>query len=504
MTVASYDLFVDWADNGNFTDPGDDVSADWCAADIDRGYASPLARVARTGRATFTLRNTSQAYSPELEANVVPSRQVKFEMTYDGNTVTLFRGFLENIRPASGIRGRDEVLLDCVDGMAFLDIFEGRLGIQRNVYADDIISNVVDDVYTPPATNYQDGLNLFPTSGERWALSMKRAPFQAAAQEKIRASQKILDACVSDWGRFFIAKDGTVTYFNRHQMPLDDTVDLTLDDDMQGLSYSKPATEVRNHVTVTYLPRKVGQKNEVLGQFAPEGSLQVKPLRTETYEIPFREPSNQALEVGGLNVITPVSGTDYMATDDDAGEGNDVTSNLSVTFTAYADHAEITIENTDNATDAFIQFLQVRGQVVRTREPETIQVRDTASIDAHEQRHLPTEATLMSNTAQAQSLADYLLDVYKDPQPVVRGVQILGNESATFMAAVRDLELMDKVDLSETQTGLSNFQGHIFRLRHRIPNSREHWLTFDVEQPYDVGTPFFLGDALDSGHVMIY
>jgi hypothetical protein len=71
---------------------------------------------------------------------------------------------------------------------------------------------------------------------------------------------------------------------------------------------------------------------------------------------------------------------------------------------------------------------------------------------------------------------------------------------------VRDLELMDRVVITETQTGLSGWAGHIMRMTHRYANRYDHRLIFDLEQAYDIeGTPFRIDvSTFDSGHVMIY
>lgn len=506
---ATYQLHIDWDNDGSFATSGDNVTADLqLPAIIERGYASPLARMPSVGRATFVLNNQAQTYSPPLDSGVVPWRPVRFQMVYDSTTVVLFRGFIEAIRPAAGAYRQRNAVIECVDAMALLDIFEGRIAIQVNAYADDIISDVVDDVYSPPATNYQAGINQFPTSGEHWTINQALAQVgtgQAAVQENARAAQKIQDACVADWGRFFISKAGAPTFFNRHQMPLYTSTALTLDDNMQELAYEKRVSDVYNWVEVTYLPRAVSEGNEVLGRFAPEKAARIGPLETDTFVINYRDPINQAIAIGGISVLSPVNGTDYAVTDDELGEGADISANLNISFTAYADKAEIEIENTDASDDAYIQFLQVRGKAVRSREPETVVAADNTSINAYGQRKLPVKAPLMANNAQAQALASYLLDVYKGPQHIVDEVRILANKSDTFMKAVRDLELMDRVSITETQTGLSAFVGHIYRMRHVIASKREHWLSFALETPYDVGgTPFILGDTLDSGHILIY
>jgi len=151
-------------------------------------------------------------------------------------------------------------------------------------------------------------------------------------------------------------------------------------------------------------------------------------------------------------------------------------------------------------------LLQVRGKAVRSREPVTVIAQDATSIAAYQKRKLSLQAPLISDPQQAQEIADYLLGYYKDPLNEVQGIAILANKDATWMAAVRDLELCDRVVITETQVGLSAWAGYIYALTHTIDHRYNHKLSFNLEEAYPLaGTPFRLDtSALNSGHVLIY
>jgi hypothetical protein len=496
--VASYELYVDWNNDGDFGDSGEDISADLIEATVQRGYSTALARMPAVTRATFVLTNVSKDYSPPLQSNVLPRRPVKWEMTYGGSTVTLFRGFLDGIEPDFGQRGERRVRLECVDAMALLDLFEGEIALQTSVYADDLIDEIVAAVYTPPSTAYQSGINQFVTSAEGWQ-------HEGIAVEEIKASQKIEEVCTSDWGRFFIAKDGAPTFYNRHQMPLDDSTELTLNSTMLRMIYRKAIPTVYNYVEVTCYPRTVGVTNEVLGRISQQNAPRIEASDSQTFVLRFRDPANAKIKIGGKDCVTPVSGTDFQVTSDPGGGGDNENANITPSATFYGDHAEVTLTN-GAAHPVFVQRLQVRGLAVRVREPITVVAQDATSIAAYQKRRLPIKAPLLSDPADALLLAQYLLDYYKDPVNEVNGLEILANKNATWMAAVRDLELMDRVVITETQTGLSGWAGHIMRMTHRYANRYDHRLIFDLEQAYDIeGTPFRIDvSTFDSGHVMIY
>lgn len=498
---AAYTLEIDWDGDGDFADSGEDVTADLLfPASIDRKFSNPLARMASTGRATFVLDNQLQNYSPPLQANVLPRRAVKFSMTYDGATLVLFRGFLESIRPTSGQYRERRVTLECVDALDVLSREEGEIALQEDVWADDVIDAVISAVYTPPSTDYDQGVNLFPISADRWN-DERGYQAGARAEETIAATSKILDAATSDWGHFFIAGNGAPTYRNR-VYELEATTALTLSGQTTGLDYNKSVGSVYNHVAVTCHPRAVGEVPEVLGRISQQDAPAIEASDGATFEIRFRD-SVTGDRLGGKDCLTPVKGTDLETTADPAGSGGSENGNISVSATFYGTRAEVTVENSA-AYAVYVQKLQVRGLAVRTREQVTMVAEDAASQAAYEKRKFRVNAPLLAYQSAAQRLATHLVARYKDPQDDVRGVRFVANYNATLMAAARDLDLLDRVVLSETQTGLSSFNGLIYALKHTIHNRYHHEVTMSLKEIYDPGTPFRLGDTMDSGHILIY
>ena len=504
--TATYTLKVDWDNDGDFLDAGEDISADRISANIRRGFSSPLTRMAVVGRATFLLRNSAQSYSPPLEAGVLPSRAVQYSMTYDATEVVLFTGKVESIKPSFGQYRDRRCVLECVDDTALLDIHEGDIAMQTGVYAPDLIAAVVAAVYTPGGTDYQSGINFFPTSGDRWNWrAFDDAPRVRGPWESIRASSKILDCCAADWGRFFIAKDGDPTFHNRHHTALDTTTELTIDDLMTGMSYQKTSSTIHNAIDVTCTPRRIGQNLEVVGAISQDSGPRIEGSDSREFTLRFRDPVNSEITVGGKDCVTPVAGTDYKCTSDESGEGDDKTGDVTCSATFYGDRAEIELTNADTAP-VYVQKLQVRAYPVRSQGEVTMSASDATSIAAYGKRKLAISAPLMNTQAEALALAEYLLDVYKDPVDCVEGLTFQANRNATLIAAARDLELQDRVIVSETQTGLSAVAGYIYSIQHTITAAgRDHRVTLNLQTGYDPGTPFRLDDStLESGHVLIY
>lgn len=510
MVYATYALLVDWNNDGDYGDAGETVSSDLISSYVRRGFANPLARVARVGEATLALDNTDQSYSPESVANVLPRRPVRLRMTYDGTTETIYQGYLDSIDPSHAVaRPIKTVTFGCVDDMDSLDRYEGEIAIQTNTRADDIITSVVAAVYTPSGTDYDTGINAFPVASDRWTgrLSGQGAVggVSSGVVQEFRASDKILDACTSDWGHFYIAKGGTPTFRNRHAMPFDSSTVLTLNETMSSIRYVKSAQPILNYVAVTCYPRKIGESNEILGELDQTTPPSIEDGEAATFDIRFRDPSNNAITLGGKDVINPpVATTDFTCTDDEPGEGTDETANVTPTATIYGDHAEVTLTNTAGHI-VYVQSLQVRGIAVRSWQPVTVVAEDSTSQTAYGRRVLRLDAPLMSSPVDAQALANWLLDYYKDPVPEV-SVTFSANANATLMAAARDLELLDRVVLTDSQTGLSSDAFYVYGITHDIPAKHRHMVTLDLMQAYSYGADPWTWDTStwDGGDVWVY
>lgn len=478
MSTATYTLWVDWDGDGDFLDAGEDISDDLISGVVERGFSSPTARMGQTGRATFVLWNGTRAYSPAYTAAALPRRAVRLDMTVGLTTATIFAGFVKGLKPEPGQWRARTAMLECVDALDLLGLHEGSIAALQNALANEIIAAIVASVYTPPSTDYQTGINVFPVSADNWDSP------SGIGFEDTPAGQKIERVCGADWGRFWIAGSGAPTYRNRHShIGAASVLTLETDGSLRALGYDKGDASIYNHVEIGCYPRAVGTIYERLGYIGGDSGTRnappaIEPGATRTFELQYKDPAGGA-RMGALAALTPVSDTDYAATSDEAGEGADVTADISVAVTAYGDRAMVAVSN-GGAALAYLQRLQVRGLAVRVRAQVTVQAQDATSILAYQRRKLRVSLPTLSSEAEGQALADYLLRIHKEPRDVVGGISFDGAENDTLMAAARDLELLDKITVTEYQTGLSSYAGFVYRLRHAFGDGR-HIVTFDLD-----------------------
>ncbi len=522
---ATYAVYVDWDNDGDFVTAGDDISADVMKINIDRGFSDGIARVATVGRCDIVVKNTGKEYSPDLQSTVLPRRQVLVQMPDTAGTgavllledgfallletgdnlllessiPTLFRGYLDSIEPVAGIYGSRRATLQCVDAIALFQDAEILIALQESKRGDELISSVVTNVYTPPGTAYDTDVDTFPYTGDRWTADY--IVYGAGKQQ--RALAAIRDVCTSDWGRFYIRSDGYPTFENRQHRTSDVTSVATLADTMSQLQYTKGMDLLFNEIKVTAYPRTIGAANEVLWAQEAGSIPSVAAGASLTISAKFRDPNNKEVSIGGKTVVPPVVTTDYLMNAASDGSGANLTANFTVVATVYANNASILITNT-GGTDGYITLLQIRGLAVRAYAPPTVTASDSTSQTTYKsKRTLPLDLVLQDNVNTATTLAAYLLGLYKDPPGQVAGAMFYADRNSTFSAYAQDLDVGDRITLSEAQTGISG-DFFINAIRHVIDVGRSHRVTVDVE-PAGLGGPYFQLDVsqLDGTHVLM-
>ena len=516
MPIATYKLWIDWENDGTFSGSADDVSDDVMYCDVNRGFSTPLARMAYTGRLTALLRNDSKQYSPPVTGYILPKRAVKLTMGVGATSGMLYYGYLDEINPAPGLHGHRTVTLECSDALSNLDESEASIALLTNVRSDAVVEALIDEVYTPPSENYDAGINFFPVAGDKWhagtnpvLVGPPMGGWNILMTDLEKVSQRIMGCCVSDWGRFFVAKNGAVTFRNRHYQTLNTSTCLVMNDDMIDMDYRFGVNEIYNTVEITCHPRSIGVVNEVLGQLDQGSAPIVETSASQAFVIRFRDPSQQARSIAGQNVITPVAGFDYICTKDPAGAGGDVSASVSIAASIYADRARIKLTNS-TGSPTWVQQVKVRGNAIRTREPVIVSHDSASSINAYGLRKLQFDAPLMGRADEAALLAQYIVRSYETPLHDVEGVSFLANSATSLLEKARDLELLDRVVIAESQTGVSA-SGVVYRMKHTIKRGgASHRVTISVEEtPLATGCPFLIGGAgvgsqLDSGHELIY
>ena len=139
---------------GVWTDVTDVVQVDQIRVSYGIRGSGPLARVAETGTAMFSLRNDAGnaagvqgTYSPNHPAGRAGfgyGTGFRLAVTYDGTTYYKFRGRIVEIDPVAGQYGLQRTRCRAVDWLEDLAAFQvRRVAAQRDQRADDLLTTLI-------------------------------------------------------------------------------------------------------------------------------------------------------------------------------------------------------------------------------------------------------------------------------------------------------------------------------------------------------------------------
>lgn len=478
MTRLAYTLELELAYN-----VWTDVSADWHAPTpliIERGI-EPGERVAGVGRMTFALLNPDGRYTPghaACRAGFKAGIGARLRVSDGAQTWTLFYGRLTEVRPRRRRQGRGETVeIVCEDDLAALR--RARLEafpLWLDVRAGELVSRLIDHSFTPPGlfgywrlghpqagalgqgTRLPDadtgkdldaGQSVFPWAGDRWS-------------DGTSAAEAMADLCASEGGFFFLRADGTPVFADRHARPRHVTPEASLSASLVRLEAERAVRRMANRVAVTVHPREVSGSIEVLWQAGHAIRIAAGQARTLTCR--YADPLQQAVQVGGRDVVTPVGGVDFTATTRLDGTGQDVTGYIRIAVEAGGSSARLTLTSRwPEAVPVYVHNLRLRGRPVRTYHPVTVTVEDSSAQARDGLLTLWMDMPLQADPAVAGDMASALLANRTDPRPWIT----VEAEAAVLEGALaRDIG--DRLAVSEPALGLDEAGCFIEHIRQEV------------------------------------
>lgn len=458
----TYRVAINFNDDGDFSDPGEDISADVLEINWRLGFDAPYQSLAPPAYARITLSSPAALYSPEVTAALVPGKPLRIQSD-DGTTVrTHFTGFISRIEPLPGDQGAKTAVIEAESADSALRTTFVRLPPQINRRAGQIIDAVLEAVpLLRPALNgfwilgmngnSELGISTALIGSYPRSLADGRSTFAYAADtwaEGIPADAAVGQAAVSERGRFFADRGGQLVFYDRHHTLTAITPLAAFADDMAGLDYVYGA-EVSNRVGVTVTPRSIGAANTVL--WSLEAPQVIQPGEEGVRQIIARYRDAEGRPQGALTVLPLLAGVDYHANTRPDGLGFDFTASLFVQMTAAA-AAAITIRNTTAIPLYLLAGAQVRGTPLVQGDPITLEQIDWTSVTFYGSRALTFEPPFLTSVEEANDLAGFELARRKDPRGVVRTMKLTGADVLPEMLA---RTLFDRITISETQTAHS-------------------------------------------------
>ncbi len=447
--TTTFKVEFDWANNGTWVDETQYVRSvkTW------QGFEKPGDLVAAIGRCDIVLDNGTKRFSPAyalgaLYGNLLPRRPVRVSGTSGATTWVMWSGFIELLHVEAGTLGERVVKVECVDGVVFL----GR-ALSGAVYLDVIdVEWLVAEIWDSAGFDDED-LDIGNDNNYLYHVGRTWHPNQTTWR------QALMEVCWSVWGRSYVARDGAPTYIGRadRQSGVGAAALVLANEAVKHGAIDLPVDDIVNFVKVTVYPVEiVGTARDL---WTARTVLRLVPGQARVVYGPYRDELGELC--AGSDVVDPVAHTDYEVNDRSDGTGFDYTEDAAFSIVTVDGGSRMQFTLTNSATGPlFVTLLKVRGKPVVARDPVTFERSNGASVGKYSLRVSSFDLLMQSDLEFGETYADFLLARLKEPGVFASSVVV--EEDIYAGVNVFSLELLDRVSVSDDQSGLSGVE-HLIR-----------------------------------------
>jgi hypothetical protein len=416
----------------------------------------PTDRVASAGSCQFSLNNSHrnsaslEGYYSLFHANtragwtVGIGCRVRFQDPATLLWHTRFVGRLDAIDPIPGKHRDRKVRVTATDWMdeAARWTLTSNIGEQIDKRADEILAAIVVEIPTDPV-----GISL-DTGSERYPYAL-----DSSDNTKQTALAEFKKLANSEQGLIYLWADGTLRFEGRHARLADTTTQWSLtDDDIVSLTVPTSRDDILNTVRVTTHPKIVDALPTTV-VYDQANVLTMDPLSTRLLIGSYRDPLTGDA-IGATDVQGLVAGVDYLANTAADGSGTDRTADIAITATIGASGVRFIVSSA-NASVIYLTRLQLRGRGIYDRASVQSEARDSASVDRIGEHVISLDMPYQDNPAIGQGAATYWLGKYTDALAQAQNVSVMGT-SATRLTNILELDISDRIMITETITGVNN------------------------------------------------
>lgn len=470
-------LEIDW-DNDNVFD-GSNEAVRMTRFQTERGrdfYLSADGNGFETnpiGYAICTLDNYDGKYDPwntlsELYGYLATGKKARLWLRngIDGTDYHLITGILTDIKPY-GRKDEVDLVIDC--GMRWLQDRTPSVQLHEGIYADDAIELILDDISYPSI--WGRAIDTAPDPIGYWWTTGKKA------------KSEIEDIANSGMGYFFVAADGTATYYSRHRT---DTSVMTITEDeiLKTVSLPQPWEFQRNIIKVNAHP------------LIEQAESNLWTLRETPYVddgdsiVIWLEYTYGGTNISAVDVIDPVATTDYTMNTASDDSGSDLTSGWSVVANKFSKTAKLTLTN-NSGSGGYVTLATIRGKAVTSPDVTTVIEEGTGADDYPREMELDLPWQQDYNTAV--DFAGFLKGFLGSPNafPTI----IIENRPEIQFG----LELYDRVTLQLDSLGIDQ-DFRVGKIKHKSKSDTCQLVSTEISffPAYDTGGSLYwiLGQSL--------
>jgi len=513
MATGTYVLAVDWNNDGDYSDSGEDITARTMGVEWKRGsdYASQLVGKAVAGSLTATLNNESGDYSTfntssALTGNLLPGRPVKLTGNDGSTTRTLWTGFLDSIEPIPSVNGANLARLRAIGPLGYLNKFDVSTAMFASKKAGELVGEILDVAGWPDDDRDLDtGIVEFPR-------------FWCERTKTLKALRLVEE---TETGLLEEDASGKIVYRDRHARSKDarSTASQATYSDANGagLAYSHVAQIDPLKFIYNELRAKLQLHSGawVLGSASLGVQTELASDPTVLWTHPESGGNSPSITAGAAKVFTaqyPSSGsantaravdfwqdltatTDYLANDAADGSGTNRTANITVSLTKRAQSMDISLTNGHSGT-VYITKLQARGNPVEANNEFEVSASDATSQSTFGKRTYPHPGKFVPDADEAQNWADFHVAAWKDPVPLLK-LTLAGNRSTATLTDIMSREISDLVTVTATGgAGLGINEGFFVEsVHHQLDAQLNHRATFTLSQASGYAGFFVVGSS---------
>jgi len=483
MVVASYKLQVDWNNDGDWGDTGEEIDMGrvrGITCSFGRDRASQLTGRSKSGKLRAILDNRSGDYNPfnsdsPIYGNILPGRPVRLLGTSTTQSdQAIWQGFLTRITPQVFLGGDATAILEATGPLGQINLDQIEVAMVTSQRTDQVVDDILDAAGWGSGSSYRT-LDTGKTTISRY---WKSQSYAVPALQEVESTEG---------GFIREGKDGKIVFDNRHhrlagvgltsQATYSDASGaarvysgLIMDDPLPHI-FNQFSTEVQGFTTASVA---------VLWTLSETGasSPSIAPgvARTWIARYPTTASANNA---EGVNAWTTTAATTDMTANTAAdGSGTNVTASIGISVSKSSETMEITLTNNTSAT-AYVTKLQARGTAITADDPASIKQEDSTSQTAFGKRTWPSKTKFIPDTDEALDWADFNLSIYKDPTAVLR-MTYFANRDTNSINEMLDRDISERVTVVADNTADLSIDRDFFieAISHKIGANRLHQVTY--------------------------
>ena len=483
MVVATYKLQVDWNNDGDWGDTGEEIDMGrvrGITCSFGRDRASQLTGKSKAGTLRATLDNRSGDYnqfnsSSPIYGNILPGRPVRLLGTSTTQSdQAIWQGYLVRITPQVFLGGDATAILEATGPLGQINLDQIDVAMVTSQRTDQVVDDILDAAGWGAGSSYRTLDSGKTTITRYW----KSATYTVPALQEVESTEG---------GFIRESKSGQIVFDNRHhrlagvgltsQATYSDASGaarvysgLTMDDPLPHI-FNIFQTEVQTYTTASVA---------VLWTLSETGasSPPISPgvARTWIARYPTSASANNAR---GVNAWTTTAATTDMLGNTAAdGSGTNVTASIGISVSKSSETMEITLTNNTSAT-AYITKLQARGTAITADDPASIKQEDATSQTAFGKRTWPSRTKFIPDTGEALDWADFNLSIYKDPTAVLQ-LSYFANKDTNSLNEMLDRDISERVTVVADNTADLSINRDFFieAVNHQISADRLHQVTY--------------------------